>query len=108
MAKVLVCHTTGSIITHPGIPMQPVGKALAGATLARFRTAATANPKDDLHAFTQFMKTRSLRATATDPANGEQISTMEHVAPDRMGHASTTCSRHSNFNDPSIHVDTPN
>jgi outer membrane lipoprotein-sorting protein len=64
--------------------MHPITKALAGATLALFCTAAAATPKDDLHAaFTRFMKIRSFRATVTDPGKGEQISTMEYVAPNR-------------------------
>jgi len=46
--------------------------------------SAWAGPKENLHdAFTKFLAAKSFRATVTDVKNGEQLSMMEFVAPDR-------------------------
>ena len=59
-------------------------KSLAILVLALASPLACAAPKDELHdAFTKFLQAHSFRATATDMKKGEQISTMEFVAPDR-------------------------
>lgn len=64
--------------------MRKFPKTLAGVSLALFCGAATAAPKDELHeSFAKFLKAHSFRATVTDLKNGEQMSTMEFVAPDR-------------------------
>ncbi|GAA0718448.1 hypothetical protein [Dokdonella soli] len=64
--------------------MRMITKTLAGLSLALTCSLAAATPKDDLHAsFTKFLKAHSFRATVTDLKKGEQISTMEFVAPDR-------------------------
>lgn len=45
---------------------------------------ANAAPKDELHdAFVKFLQAKSFRATITDLKKGEQVSSMEFVAPDR-------------------------
>jgi hypothetical protein len=45
---------------------------------------AQAGPKEAVHdAFSKFLAQKSFRATVTDLGKGEQISTMEFVAPDR-------------------------
>jgi hypothetical protein len=45
---------------------------------------AHAAPKDELHdAFVKFLQSKSFRATITDLKKGEQVSSMEFVAPDR-------------------------
>ena len=45
---------------------------------------AHAAPKDELHAaFAKFLKVDSFRATVTDLKQGQPVSTMEFVAPDR-------------------------
>ncbi|MEP7044063.1 MAG: hypothetical protein ABI843_13450 [Dokdonella sp.] len=59
-------------------------KIAATVALALFCQLATATPKDELHAaFTKFLAARSFRATVTDLKKGEQVSTMEFLAPDR-------------------------
>jgi outer membrane lipoprotein-sorting protein len=46
--------------------------------------SAWAGPKESLHdAFSKFLAAKSFRATVTDVNKGEQLSTMEFVAPDR-------------------------
>jgi outer membrane lipoprotein-sorting protein len=46
--------------------------------------AAWAGPKETVHdAFAKFLAAKSFRATVTDVKNGEQLSQMEFVAPDR-------------------------
>ncbi len=46
--------------------------------------AAVAGPKEAVHdAFTRFLAAKSFRASVTDVARGEPVSTMEFVAPDR-------------------------
>lgn len=57
--------------------------ALAVLALA-VSASASADPKADLHdAFAKFMAAKSFRATVTDVKKGQQISSMEFVAPDR-------------------------
>lgn len=64
--------------------MPIVTRTLGGLLLALVCSVASAAPKDDLHAaFTKFMQMHSFRATVTDVAKGDQVSTMEYVAPDR-------------------------
>lgn len=64
--------------------MLPPIKLLAGLSLALLCSIANAAPKDELHdAFAKFMGMHSFRASVADVAKGEQISTMEYVAPDR-------------------------
>ena len=59
-------------------------KTLAAVALMLFCPFAFATPKDELHgAFAKFLKAHSFRATVTDLKKGEQISTLEFVAPDR-------------------------
>jgi outer membrane lipoprotein-sorting protein len=46
--------------------------------------SAWAGPKENVHdAFAKFLAASSFRATVTDVKNGEQLSAMEFVAPDR-------------------------
>ena len=46
--------------------------------------SACAAPKDDVHAaFGKFLSAKSFRATVTDTKTGQQVSSMEFVAPDR-------------------------
>ena len=46
--------------------------------------SAWAGPKEAVHdAFARFLASKSFRATITDVKNGEQLSAMEFVAPDR-------------------------
>ncbi|MEO5622288.1 MAG: hypothetical protein ABJB02_07620 [Dokdonella sp.] len=64
--------------------MLTLTKTFTTLSLAFACTLASAAPKDELHdAFAKFMAMHSLRASVTDMAKGEQISTMEYVAPDR-------------------------
>jgi hypothetical protein len=64
--------------------MSTFNKTLAGLSLVLLCNAATAAPKDELHdAFAKFLQAHSFRASVTDLKKGEQISTMEFVAPDR-------------------------
>ena len=52
--------------------------------LAAAAGVAHADPKAQLHdAYVKFLDIRSFRATVTDVAKGQQISTMDFVAPDR-------------------------
>lgn len=45
---------------------------------------ACAGPREDLHAaYTRFLAARTFRATVTDVKKGQQLSTLEFVAPDR-------------------------
>jgi hypothetical protein len=73
----------------PSVPaeersMSMIPKMLAGFALGLACAAASAAPKDDLHAaFAKFLQAKSFRATVTDVKNGEALSTMEYVAPDR-------------------------
>jgi len=55
--------------------------ALAAVLVAPFAGAA---PKDELHeAFAKFLAARSFHADVTNLANGEKVSSMDFVAPDR-------------------------
>ncbi|HEU4663962.1 MAG TPA: hypothetical protein VFS55_08025 [Dokdonella sp.] len=64
--------------------MSMIPRMLAGLTLGLACAAASAAPKDDLHAaFAKFLQAKSFRATVTDAKNGETVSSMEYVAPDR-------------------------
>jgi hypothetical protein len=52
--------------------------------LAAFAGTALAGPKEALHdAFVKFLEARSFRANVVDATKGQQISTMDFVAPDR-------------------------
>lgn len=52
--------------------------------LAASAGAACAGPKEQLHdAYVKFLAVKSFRATVSDVAKGQQISTMAFVAPDR-------------------------
>ena len=52
--------------------------------LAAFAGTAFAGPKEALHdAFVKFLEARSFRANVIDATKGQQISTMDFVAPDR-------------------------
>lgn len=65
--------------------MSMIPRTLAGLALGLACAAASAAPKDDLHAaFAKFLQAKSFRATVTDVKNGETVSTMEYVAPDRF------------------------
>ena len=64
--------------------MRPIALVPACLALALCCGIANAAPKDDLHAaFAKFLKVQSFRATITDLEKGEQVSSMEFVAPDR-------------------------
>lgn len=64
--------------------MSMIPKMLAGFALAVATTVVAAAPKDELHdAFAKFLAAKRFRATVTDVKNGEQLSAMEYVAPDR-------------------------
>jgi hypothetical protein len=64
--------------------MRTPTKTLAGLFLALACTIANATPKDELHeAFSKFLKAHSFRATVTDMKKGQEVSSMEFVAPDR-------------------------
>lgn len=64
--------------------MSMTPKMLACLVLGLACAAAKAAPKDDLHAaFAKFLQAKSFRATVTDLKNGEAVSAMEYVAPDR-------------------------
>src|SRR5215469_2634523 len=46
--------------------------------------SAWAGPQENVHdAFAKFLAAKTFRATVTDVKNGEQLSAMEFVAPDR-------------------------
>ncbi|HEY6941652.1 hypothetical protein [Dokdonella sp.] len=65
--------------------MSMIPRTLAGLALGLACAAASAAPKDDLHAaFAKFLQAKSFRAAVTDVKNGETVSTMEYVAPDRF------------------------
>jgi hypothetical protein len=58
---------------------------LSGLMLVLSCGIANAAPKDELHdAFVKFLQVKSFRATITDLKKGEQVSSMEFVAPDRF------------------------
>jgi hypothetical protein len=58
---------------------------LSGLMLVLSCGIANAAPKDELHdAFVKFLLVKSFRATITDLKKGEQVSSMEFVAPDRF------------------------
>jgi outer membrane lipoprotein-sorting protein len=64
--------------------MRTITQTLAGLALALACNLATASPKEELHeAFGKFLKVHSFRAGATDVKSGEQVSSVEFVAPDR-------------------------
>lgn len=65
--------------------------AIALLVLAAFAAEpAGAAPRDDVHAaYAKFLGQKSFRATLTDAANGEKISDLAFVAPDRYRVQST-------------------
>lgn len=64
--------------------MRPIAYLPTCLALALCCGIAHAAPKDELHAaFAKFLKVQSFRATITDLDKGEQVSSMEFVAPDR-------------------------
>jgi outer membrane lipoprotein-sorting protein len=64
--------------------MRTITRILAGLALALTCSFAAASPKDELHAaFGKFLMVHSFRAVATDVKNGETVSSIEFVAPDR-------------------------
>ena len=64
--------------------MRPIASLPACLALALCCGLAHAAPKDELHeAFVKFLQAKSFRATITDLKKGEQVSSMEFVAPDR-------------------------
>ncbi|UXI69089.1 hypothetical protein [Tahibacter amnicola] len=63
------------------MPRRP---SLLALVLAFASTAAAASPREDLHAaFSKFLAAKSFRATVVDVKKGQQISSMDFVAPDR-------------------------
>ena len=63
--------------------MRPI-LLLCGLLLSLSSGVAGAAPKDELHdAFVKFLQAKSFRATITDLGKGQQVSSMEFVAPDR-------------------------
>jgi hypothetical protein len=61
-----------------------VFKPLAGLALLVLAGIAAAAPRDELHAaYTRFLAATSFRATVTDVNKGQQLSSMQFVAPDR-------------------------
>ena len=64
--------------------MRPIALVLTCLAFALCCDTADAAPKDELHtAFAKFLKVQSFRATITDLKKGEQVSSMEFLAPDR-------------------------
>lgn len=59
-------------------------RSLPALVLVLFTAAATAAPKDELHqAYSRFLAAKSFRASVTDVKKGQQLSSLEFVAPDR-------------------------
>lgn len=64
--------------------MRPIAHLPACLALTLCCGFAHAAPKDELHdAFVKFLQAKSFRATITDLEKGQQVSSMEFVAPDR-------------------------
>lgn len=62
----------------------PLHRPLLALALVLCAGAAAAAPKDDLHqAYSRFLAAKSFRASVTDVKKGQQLSTLEFVAPDR-------------------------
>jgi outer membrane lipoprotein-sorting protein len=59
-------------------------QSLLALALALCTGLAAAAPRDELHqAFSRFLAAKSFRASVTDVKKGQQLSTLEFVAPDR-------------------------
>lgn len=62
----------------------PLHRSLPALVLVLCAGTVAAAPKDELHqAYSRFLAAKSFRASVTDVKKGQQLSTLEFVAPDR-------------------------